>query len=116
MGKITFLGPETPRGVYLKTYTEKKQLNIYQDVAVTRTQHPDRQTDRQSHFIVLDAYIFLPTLQKHKNDIMGGGPRDANFFFKNPISLKGSAAKSNWESLHYKRRQKNRLMMFECTG
>ena len=54
-GKSIFLGPETPSGVYLKTFTEKNQLDIYQDV--TRTHHHDRRTDRQSHFIMLDAMV-----------------------------------------------------------
>ena len=36
LGKISFLGPETPKRVDLKTFPEKKQLNIYLNVAARR--------------------------------------------------------------------------------
>ena len=36
LGKISFLRPETPKRVDLNTFPEKKQLNIYLNVAARR--------------------------------------------------------------------------------
>ena len=55
LGKVKFFGPETPRGVYLKTYTEIKNLiSIKMWPSHART----ILTDRESHFIILDDFSY----------------------------------------------------------
>jgi len=52
--KYNFSDRKLPGGIFEDIYW-KNQLNIYQDVIIARTHHPDR----QSHFIILDVIFWL---------------------------------------------------------